>query len=105
MVDLLTGADTFNELALLQKNVSRALSESGFGQRKWGTNSQRLRDLIPQASKQISHLLADGDHVRTLGTIWHTNHDWLSIAVNFDDLPNKLTNLRFVDEVSFIQQT
>ncbi|XP_049302953.1 uncharacterized protein LOC125776112 [Bactrocera dorsalis] len=100
MDDLLSGADTFDELALLQKNVSHALSESGFELRKWGTNSQMLRDMIPHASKQISHLLADGDQIRTLGTIWHTNNDWLSIAVSFSDLPPKLTKRTFLSDSS-----
>ncbi|XP_054087607.1 uncharacterized protein LOC128922101 [Zeugodacus cucurbitae] len=100
MDDLLTGADTFHDLASLQKDVSNALSESGFELRKWATNCQRVKQLIPHASKQISHLLADGDQIRTLGTIWHTNHDCLSIAVNNDELPNALTKRTFLSDSS-----
>ena len=79
MEDLLNGADKFNELALLQKNVFRALSEIGFELRKWGTNSQSLKEQL-----------------RIPSTIWHNYHDWLSIAVNSNDLPNKLTKRTFL---------
>ncbi|XP_017470374.1 PREDICTED: uncharacterized protein LOC108362054 [Rhagoletis zephyria] len=102
MDDLLTGADTIRELTVLQKDVSSALSQSGFELRKWATNCQTLRELIPHASKQISHLLADGDEIRTLGTTWHTNNDWLSIAVNQEALPSKLTKRTFLSDSSKI---
>ncbi|XP_017466153.1 PREDICTED: uncharacterized protein LOC108359037 [Rhagoletis zephyria] len=91
MDDLLTGSDSLQELSSLQRDVSLVLSQSGFEPRKWATNCQPLRDQIQHASKQISHLLAEANDIRTLGCIWHTANDSLSIAFNLDELPKKLT--------------
>ncbi|XP_036340836.1 uncharacterized protein LOC118750218 [Rhagoletis pomonella] len=102
MDDLLTGSDSLHELSSLQRDVSLVLSQSGFELRKWATNFQPLRDQIPHVSKQTSHLLADGNDIRALGCIWHTDNDSPSIAFNLDELPKKLTKRVFLSDSSKI---
>ncbi|XP_023159054.1 uncharacterized protein LOC101454434 [Ceratitis capitata] len=102
MDDLLTGSESLQDLINTQRDISHVLSQSGFELRKWATNFQPLREQIPHASTQTAHLLADGNDIRTLGCIWHTDHDSLSIAFNLEDLPNKLTKRIFLSDSSKI---
>ncbi|XP_036347099.1 uncharacterized protein LOC118756443 [Rhagoletis pomonella] len=100
MDDLLTGSFSVDNLMKLRNDVTIVLSNAGFELRKWATNCDELREKIPHASKQISHLLADGDEVRTLGIIWNTSDDCLSIAVNLTPLPAILTKRVFLSDSS-----
>ncbi|XP_036317413.1 uncharacterized protein LOC118732388, partial [Rhagoletis pomonella] len=102
MDDLLTGSDSLHDLITLQKDVAFVLSKSGFELRKWATNCQPLRERIPHVSKQVSHLLAEGNEIRTLGSVWHTDNDLLSIAVNLQELPDKITKRVFLSDSSKI---
>ncbi|XP_036347617.1 uncharacterized protein LOC118756995 [Rhagoletis pomonella] len=100
MDDHLTGSFSVDNLMNLRNDVTIVLSNAGFELRKWATNCDELREKIPHASKQISHLLADGDEVRTLGIIWNTSDDCLSIAVNLTPLPAILTKRVFLSDSS-----
>ncbi|XP_036329394.1 uncharacterized protein LOC118741502 [Rhagoletis pomonella] len=100
MDDLLTGSDSLHGLITLQKDVAFVLSRSGFELRKWATNCQPLRERIPHVSKQVLHLLAEGNKIRTLGSVWHTDKDLLSIAVNLQELPDQITKRAFLSDSS-----
>ncbi|XP_017468929.1 PREDICTED: uncharacterized protein LOC108360946 [Rhagoletis zephyria] len=100
MDDLLTGSDSMHGLITLQKDVAFVLSRSGFELRKWATNCQPLRERIPHVSKQVLHLLAEGNKIRTLGSVWHTDKDLLSIAVNLQELPDQITKRAFLSDSS-----
>ncbi|XP_036347314.1 uncharacterized protein LOC118756670, partial [Rhagoletis pomonella] len=102
MDDLLTGSDSLHDLITLQKDVAFVFSKSGFELRKWATNCRPLRERIPHVSKQVSHLLAEGNEIRTLGSVWHTDKDLLSIAVNLQELPDKITKRVFLSDSSKI---
>ncbi|XP_036347468.1 uncharacterized protein LOC118756835 [Rhagoletis pomonella] len=91
MDDLLTGTSCKNELQMLQRNVSDILSEGGFELRKWASNCVELNENISNASKSISHYIAEGKDVHALGLIWDTEADNFTFAVNLKQPPDVLT--------------
>lgn len=100
MDDMLSGTSNEEELVSLQEQVSKVLSHSGFELRKWATNSPNLSLHIPQTSPQTCHLLAADKEVRTLGNIWNTSDDTLSLAVNLKTLPMSITKRAFLSDTS-----
>ncbi|XP_017465260.1 PREDICTED: uncharacterized protein LOC108358441 [Rhagoletis zephyria] len=46
--------------------------------------------------------LPEGNEIRTLGSVWHTDKDLLSIAVNLQELPDKITKRVFLSDSSKI---
>ncbi|XP_073820604.1 uncharacterized protein [Musca autumnalis] len=102
MDDMLSGASSEEELLSLQTDVSKHLSEGGFELRKWATNSAKLIQRIPQTSMQTSHLLVADEEVRTLGNIWNTTDDSLSLVVNLRALPPKITKRVFLSDTSML---
>ena len=74
-----------NTLLSLQKNVSQTLSKLIVG-------------LIFANWQQIAHLLDADQEVLTLGIMWNTTSDHLSIAVNFKPLPLIITKRSFLSD-------
>ncbi|XP_058979466.1 uncharacterized protein LOC101899042 [Musca domestica] len=100
MDDMLSGASSEEELLSLQYEVSQHLSQGGFELRKWATNSTKLIERIPQTSMQTTHLLVADKEVRTLGNIWNTTDDSISLAVNLKELPHRITKRVFLSDTS-----
>ncbi|XP_061388095.1 uncharacterized protein LOC133323155 [Musca vetustissima] len=97
MDDMLSGASSEEELLSLQADVSKHLSEGGFELRKWATNSAKLTQRIPQTTH-----LVDDEEVRTLGNIWNTADDSLSLLVNLRVLPPKISKRLFLSDTSML---
>ncbi|XP_036346433.1 uncharacterized protein LOC118755714 [Rhagoletis pomonella] len=100
MDDLITGTSSKEELLLLQQNISEILKEGGFEFRKWASNCTELCENISNASKTISHYLADGEDVHALGLVWNTAEDYLTFVVNLKKPPAILTKRTFSSDAS-----
>ncbi|XP_037929892.1 uncharacterized protein LOC119664680 [Teleopsis dalmanni] len=70
--DLLTGADSFNELETIRRQVTQILETAGFQLAKWFSNHPTYQD-DKQLKKSLN--ITDIDTTKALGIQWHTTKD------------------------------
>ncbi len=93
--DFLSGADTLEEATHLQQSLTELLSKAQMTLRKWRTNSNELRSLIPSHLLETEeyHLIqAPSQCHKTLGVHWRTTTDTLHVAtpqLSAEDKPTK----------------
>ena len=85
MDDLLTGADTAEEAAAIQAEVSKALSDYGFPLRKWTSNESYVIDAIKGMINEPELLINPAEEVKTLGMKWNRQEDTLSFKVSLKE--------------------
>lgn len=74
--DLLTGADSEQELVINCTEVSNLLQTAGFSLRKWKTNSKALKtSLNLETDNQILNLNTTNNEAKTLGILLNTDSD------------------------------
>lgn len=76
--DLITGADTIQQVRQLRLDITNLLLQYGFPMHKWHSN---LGDIIP-SSDHTSIAFDKHNETRTLGIIWRNNPDELTYEVN-----------------------
>lgn len=81
--DLLTGANTKQEILKIQTEVSKILGDSGFPLRKWLCNdSQLLNSFDVDNNLAVAVLkINEGESNETLGIIWNSNLDLIQYFV------------------------
>lgn len=79
--DLLTGADSIEELIKLRKDICTLLSSGGFNLRQCASNSSQVLETIPNQIVNL-HLQADNSTLKTLGVHWNSTEDKIIYTVN-----------------------
>lgn len=82
--DLVTGANSVEQVLKLQRELYTILSAGGFHLRKWAANDSRLLNHIPMADKEFQWTDDDDekpDFVKTLGILWKPISDTFSLVV------------------------
>ena len=93
--DCLTGAGSLQEALELREALNTLLSKAKMTLRKWRSNSQELKQQIPEEllEKEPTQLItAPKECHRALGIHWNTESDTLHVAtpeLSSDDLPTK----------------
>ncbi|XP_055918318.1 uncharacterized protein LOC129950401 [Eupeodes corollae] len=83
--DLVTGADTIEDLIALQKELVEVLSLAGFNLRKWTTNCWPLLISFPEDQRELSPIDFENSlTVKVLGLRWCPSGDCFSYKVNLD---------------------
>lgn len=73
--DMLSGADSVEQLEQLRREVDAILKSGGFELRKWSSNDVRVLQGIPEASLGSGIRIDSNDCVKTLGLSWHPAED------------------------------
>lgn len=75
MDDLLTGADTRDELFELRDQIDGILNSGQFSLRKWYSNDTEFLDQIPESEREKALQFDGSDIVKPLGMIWQPSSD------------------------------
>jgi hypothetical protein len=71
--DLLTGADSVEQLQKIRKEITRVVADAGFELRKWNSNDPSL--IAEQALGPTSQLIIDKQDTKSLGVTWNATKD------------------------------
>ncbi|XP_011859594.1 PREDICTED: uncharacterized protein LOC105557062 [Vollenhovia emeryi] len=82
MDDVLTGSDTIEGAAALQKELSELLARGQFPLRKWRSNDSRVLHHLAEDRKTDELFVLDKEEpLKTLGLLWNSNQDVLQYKV------------------------
>lgn len=98
--DLLSGADTLEQTARIQTEVSTILEQAGFRLRKWTASDPTLLDGVARDTAAAVRNI--GEEVKTLGLFWHPQRDELQCRVRAPDFPRKVTKRIILSTISQI---
>ncbi|XP_053597480.1 uncharacterized protein LOC128668441 [Microplitis demolitor] len=80
--DVLTGANSLTEAALLRDQLNELLKKGGFNLRKWASSSPALISNYPEHPTSTHMSLNLEATVKTLGIHWNSREDTLFYSVN-----------------------
>ncbi|MDD9341209.1 MAG: A17 family peptidase, partial [Providencia heimbachae] len=85
--DVITGADTIDECAALQKELINLLQTGGFKLHKWSSNCSKLLESIPSADRELKNLSFTDEQgtIKALGLLWNPFRDTFQFSA-----PNSL---------------
>ncbi|KAK2578857.1 hypothetical protein KPH14_012604 [Odynerus spinipes] len=82
MDDLLTGANTEEEICQIRSEMIGLLAKGGFELRKWSSNCKQVLDgLTTQSSADSVMILEDESDISTLGIRWEPSTDMFSYEI------------------------
>lgn len=100
--DVITGADTVDEVIALRKELIDLLKTAGFNLRKWTTNCWPLLVSIPEDQRELSPVDFEESHsVKMLGLQWHPSRDCFSYKVKISS-STTCTKRRILSDASRI---
>ncbi|XP_018368508.1 PREDICTED: uncharacterized protein LOC108764668 [Trachymyrmex cornetzi] len=79
--DLLTGADSIEELIKIRNQVNLILGKAGFVLRKWASNEQAVLDDIPTMATDFILNISENTSLHTLGLQWNSQDDMLQFDI------------------------
>lgn len=101
--DMLTGADSIEELRHIQLEVTQVLALGCFGLHKWSSNVQNFFTAADSVENKNITLNLDSDsEPKTLGLIWDTKHDCFKYTISNFKTNNKITKRTILSNISQI---
>lgn len=100
--DVMSGADTLEEVIEKQKQLGTLLRTAGFVLRKWSSNNIEVLQNVPKEhleTKSELHIKIENT-VKTLGVHWHPKADFFSYNVELNDSMKIPTNRIILTEVA-----
>ncbi|XP_071053586.1 uncharacterized protein [Onthophagus taurus] len=99
--DLLTGANSLDELSYIIREVQSNLEKSGFQLAKWTSNDPQLLQEFTESNSSESVDLGRNENTRTLGLLWNSTEDEFHyrIKINSD---NSLTKRAILSDIAQI---
>lgn len=100
--DLLSAAETVDEIIALRNEVIALLAKGGFTIRQWASNNVRvINDLT--TSVLHTNFTLDGDHsLKTLGITWSTRDDKICYTAHPVEITTRLTKRKVLSEIAKI---
>jgi len=100
--DLISGADSIDEVRAIRNDVIALLARGGFTIRQWVSNEERVvNDLA--ANMLHAEFVFDGDRsLKTLGITWRAREDELRYSVRAVEVTERLTKRRILSEIAKI---
>lgn len=98
--NLLTGADTVDELIKIREEITQLCDRGGFNMREWASNSDRA---LLDAPAQILHKnfsSCDNATLNTLGVAWDAGSDQIMYTVNPPPSRPKVTKRFILSEIA-----
>ncbi|XP_066592932.1 uncharacterized protein [Prorops nasuta] len=100
--DLITGANSIQDLQEIRNEIIDILKEGGFNIRQWvSNNAQALNDLTKD-SIHFNLLMDKESELKTLGIYWNNKIDQMSYKVNSIQLTSNLTKRNILSQVAKI---
>ncbi|XP_012543611.2 uncharacterized protein LOC105841045 [Monomorium pharaonis] len=100
--DLLTGADSLEEILEIRDEVIELLQRGGFNIRRWASNHKHALDNINEKILDLDCAVQPNAVLKTLGVVWDSSRDKLIITVNPIDLTRKVTKRNILSETARI---
>ncbi|XP_072403265.1 uncharacterized protein [Diabrotica undecimpunctata] len=96
--DLLTGAETVNEIIQIKEQITSLLLRHGFPLRKWISNDPASLS----NSNQTPLHIGEGDQTKTLGLLWNPNVDCLQYSISGLTPPFRITKRQILSSTAQI---
>ncbi|GJQ70631.1 hypothetical protein Trydic_g23021 [Trypoxylus dichotomus] len=94
--DLITGANTIEELTELKRDLSNILENYGFRLRKWMSNDRRVLDESTVKDGLLEYYITDASSAKALGILWNANVDLLAYRINEINIHTKRVKKRII---------
>nr|CAI5862749.1 unnamed protein product [Callosobruchus analis] len=94
--DLLTGAETVEQVAALKSELSHLLAKHGFPLRKWTSNHESIR------SDSCTREIGTDQHNKILGILWSSEQDVLKYSISEPSSPQRVTKRHILSCVAQI---
>lgn len=92
-VDLLTSADTIDQIRSIKQEVSRILLTGKLLLRKWNINTLVVIEEEYEAGSSLDRLI--GEEVKTLGLYWNPSDDVFRYKINVSDTNERAREISF----------
>lgn len=96
MDDLLTGADTVQELIEIRDDIIKILKQAQFELRKFQSNDARILPIVDSESLTSNVQLNKGEQTKVLGVFWNPLEDTLNYDINISDNPRSHQTHNFI---------
>ncbi|XP_076293042.1 uncharacterized protein LOC143215116 [Lasioglossum baleicum] len=100
--DLLTGANSLEEVLIVRNEVIELLKRGGFTIRQWASNHNHALDSISEKLLGTDYATDESPVIKTLGIGWHAQGDKLVYTVNSSESPTKSTKREILSEIAKI---
>ncbi|XP_076285433.1 uncharacterized protein LOC143218312 [Lasioglossum baleicum] len=100
--DLLTGANSLEEVLIIRNEVIELLKRGGFTIRQWASNHNHALDSIGEKLLGTDYATDESPVIKTLGIGWHAQGDKLVYTVNSSESPTKSTKREILSEIAKI---
>ncbi|XP_011858289.1 PREDICTED: uncharacterized protein LOC105555857 [Vollenhovia emeryi] len=102
MDDVLTGSDTIEGAAALQKELSELLARGQFPLRKWRSNDSRVLHHLAEDRKTDELLVLDKEEpLKTLGLLWNSDQDVLQYKITVTN-KQKMSKRNILSQIASI---
>ena len=101
--DGLTGADSVEAAAELQRQLQQLFAQGGFILRKWNCSNPSVLDLVPEElreSQAVCTLPIESGYTKTLGIEWNTVMDHFRLRISKLPQVDKITKRFLVSDVA-----
>lgn len=100
--DLLTGADTIEDLIEIQRDISKVLSSAGLDLRKWLCNDQKILhqfSINEDLPASVLHI-GENENNKTLGVFWNSVEDYIQYSIcDFQENVSQITKRKILSMV------
>ncbi|XP_066595474.1 uncharacterized protein [Prorops nasuta] len=100
--DLLTGADSVDEIIRLRDELIELLKLGGFNIRKWSSNHPQAVEFPNEKITDIEFLKDDSPVKKMLGVLWDATNDQFLYTVKTIDLKKRVTKRMILSEIAKI---
>ncbi|XP_046145779.1 uncharacterized protein LOC123989147 [Osmia bicornis bicornis] len=100
--DLLTGANSLEEILTIRDEIIELLKRGGFNIRQWASNHNHALDNINKKILGTDCVIDNSTVVKTLGLGWNAQEDKLVYSVKSPEAPVKLTKRNILSEIARI---
>ena len=100
--DLLTGANTLEEILHIRDEVIALLKRGGFNIRQWASNHGHALNNLDETIVNLKCSTESDSNLKTLGINWNSRSDELNYSVNLIDTSATITKRMILSEIAKI---
>ncbi|XP_039309666.1 uncharacterized protein LOC120358695 [Solenopsis invicta] len=100
--DLLTGADSVEEVRAIREEIIALLARGGFAIRQWASNDERCVNDLAVGALHTKFTFGGDRSLRTLGVVWCARNDEICYSIRPIKIAKKLTKRSILSEIARI---
>jgi len=100
--DLISGADSIDEVRAIRDDVIVLLARGGFTIRQWASNEERVVNDFAANVLHAGFVFDEDQSLKTLGITWRARDDELRYSVQAVEVTERLTKRRILSEIAKI---